>query len=509
MKRQGILLLFLTFFLTFQLKAEARVVPEIKDGKVFYVEKKINQVKEQVEKVKQIQKQISESPKIVAEQGEQYVGQIQGKIDQYYEQVQDYYQTINNSINNSISQVEDVLGSIEKLGKILKINIPLGGITSALGKIRETVSSLSGVFSVYGKVQEVFDKVNGVFDRIEQFKIPPDFFWKIPRQVVFKKKKVVLNSPSTVSVSQSSVPLPYEQILKVCSKNPSAYKECATVLNGKTIDYYGQVLGRDVEKPSQELGKEMEKEAEKFAVPSSSPELSGEGIINARLKYAEVASSPSKLLLPESLGGIPNPLKDKYKGLLVRQKYRLTYVKSLEARIKLHYAKLVKLKALVDQLCSVKTESLSALENCQMGGVSSLLFRGAPLKKPMETKGCCCGVCYKALFQARTNAHLITKGFFDTNLNIEKAKSEIVATISAQECATRNTLKMEVSALMDEEKAFACLQAKIALENLMVKIDQLETQAVLVSSMFSLLQNQENKKLETLLTDLRKSGIVP
>ena len=259
---------------------------------------------------------------------------------------------------------------------------------------------------------------------------------------------------------------------------------------------------------------------------------------------------------------VPAAVKPYYNFLAYQELMKDAYVKSLQRRLKIHYEKLIALKHLVEQVCDTKVNTpppvckgggilgtingltgglggivnLGALQNItgnlqnlqnltnltgeiqnnlhnitgqlqNLTNIPNVIKQKIPKLESnsylMETR-CCCAPCTPAVHAAE--AHIQARlTAMETAIitSIQTATQQIIQTIQTEQCLTRTRLKMEFDLLRGQQKALMCAYLRIQLEDLMLKIDQLEAQVANTAATMTLIQNsnynvyqQQKKKIE-------------
>jgi len=265
---------------------------------------------------------------------------------------------------------------------------------------------------------------------------------------------------------------------------------------------------------------------------------------------------------------VPQPLKLKYAKVASDGAFRDAYLKSLQRRLIIHYSALIALHKEIEMVCSMSQPP--TLENCSVGGslvgsLSGLLSGGGvesalsqvsslspeslassveSISNPQkvlanlqsqansvlkeiqkqkeqavntinelnksfnaEGRGACCGVCGEALAQARANASLIKSSTSAILAGINSAADKIVQAISIQQCMTRNTIRTEMAQTRNFLLTLKCMDYHLKERQLLLEIDQLESEVAQAGALMSLMQNQEFKKLRSEYVKLVAKGV--
>jgi len=267
---------------------------------------------------------------------------------------------------------------------------------------------------------------------------------------------------------------------------------------------------------------------------------------------------------------MPRPLKFKYAKVASDGAFRDAYLKSLQRRLIAHYAGLIALHKEIQTVCSVPQKpvlencsvggsligniagmasgnfspsSLSALSQLSklnpsqvVSQISSVNFSGvmSSLQKQskelltqiqnqekeflstaekvkeafrVEGRGACCGICGKALAQARANAGLIKSSTATLMHTINTAAQQVSQTVAVQECMTRNALRVEMAQTRALLLTAECLKLHLKERELLIEIDLLESEVAQTGALMSMLQNAEFKKLRDEYRKLVAQGV--
>jgi len=267
---------------------------------------------------------------------------------------------------------------------------------------------------------------------------------------------------------------------------------------------------------------------------------------------------------------MPKPLRFKYAKVASDGAFRDAYLKSLQRRLIAHYAGLIALHKEIQAICSVPQKpvlencmvggsligsiagvatgsvspsSLSALSqlsklnpsqvvsqisNANLSSVmssvqkqskelitqiqkqqNSLLSTAEKVREAfrVESRGACCGVCGQALAQARANAGLIKSSTATLMHTINTAAQQVSQTVAVQECMTRNALRVEMAQTRALLLTAECLKLHLKERELLIEIDQLESEVAQTGALMSILQNAEFKKLRDEYRKLVARGV--
>jgi len=117
------------------------------------------------------------------------------------------------------------------------------------------------------------------------------------------------------------------------------------------------------------------------------------------------------------------------------------------------------------------------------------------LKQSFEGRGACCGVCWKAVAQARANAALIKGSTAAIMGAIHTSTNQIIQSISVQECMTRNAIRTEMAQTRAVLLTVECLDLHLKEQQMLMEIDSLEAQVAQTGALLTMLQNAEFRKL--------------
>ena len=479
-------------------------------------------------------------------------------LSQYQAYQKQYQQAVNlynfgkgeySEISALINSVKSSHGITGKAGSIL-------GVLAKYGIIDQ--QSYSALSTIVNDVQKLLGL--GISSW------PPKFYIGLPQQVISLGNQAysIYNdiTRQIANIDGVNVNLPGYYVYQACLKGILPPKTCQNAEN-PVVFVGNHSAGVVSEQSSSQIAKEISQNVETTAATSDvdqsnvgpQDEAKLDVLFNQRnvLMNGALLSHSSVPIGKEYADKVPAAVKPYYNFLAYQELMKDAYVKSLQRRLKIHYEKLIALKHLVEQVCDTKVDTpppvcngkgalgaingltglaggglnLGSLGNLS-GAVSGIQSAASKLQNAtnlqntvenvlkqkaeeavknnsylMETR-CCCAPCTPAVHAAE--AHIQARlTAMETAIisSIQTAAQQIIQTIQAEQCLTRTRLKMEFDLLRGQQKALMCAYLRIQLEDLMLKIDQLEAQVANTAATMTLIQNsnynvyeQQKKKIE-------------
>lgn len=437
--------------------------------------------------------------------------QVMNAYNQVYGNIQSTFWNIKN-VYNTLHSIQSVWESFKKgdspLKKIYSVLYGIGNITGYLNQIEE------GIGKTLAKI-------------LPSIQFPPKFFVGVPKWLQVGNTKV--EAVTTADVNLNGLDgtgdyLPNQVLQQYCIAHPNE-GVCSSLTNFDMMSYWGATAGVPfIDLSASEIKKDLANAEAVMTAPSQALTPDGRVLaVNKRSQYM-MAAVTSTGYLPygkevSENANVPKALRLKYAEVVGKSAIRDAYIKSFQKRIQVHYQELVKLKALVDQVCSMPVASPE--ETCGAGGVlggvgsvfnplnslTSVQSKVNSVSSYIEGRGACCGVCWKAVAQAKANAGLIKAGTTTIVSTIHQAENQLAQVVSIQDCMTRNTIREEQTATRNTIKTYQCLLLRIQLRRALIELDQLEAEAANMGANISQLQNTEFNSFEKERRKLIERGL--
>ncbi len=504
------------------------------------------------------------------------VSQVLNPVAQTSQQVLNAYNQVYNNVLNAYNQVYNNVQSV--IGSFQNIISSVQSIQNIWNAFKKEDNPLKKVYSVLygiGNITKYLDDINNELDKVfgkilPATHFPPKFFVGLPQVLQIGKAKI--KALSTIDVNLNGLDgagdyLPNQVIQQYCIAHPNN-GICSSINNFDIMTYPGATIGKPfIDLPATEIKKNLADAEAVMAAPSQ--KLSPDGrvlAINKRNQYMMAAvTSTGYLPFGKEVSqnvNVPKALKLKYAEVVGKSAIRDAYIKSFQRRLQVHYQELVRLKALVDQVCSMPV--VSPEETCSAGGLGGILGGVGSVFNPLnsltnltnitgaiqnianlpntitsqiqnvqntiqntvgtiqntvnnvkqklptryiEGRGACCGVCAKALAQAHANMGAIKAGTATVVATIHQAESQLAQVVSLQSCMTRNTIREEQTATRNTIKTYECLLLRIQLRRALIELDQLEAEAANMGANISKLQDSEFNTFEKERKKLIERGL--
>ena len=539
----------------------------------------LQKIQQQAQHLQQQAQQLQQQGNVVGsvlghiEQGTgQVAQQVAGGVSQILNPVAQASQQVLNAYNQVYGNVQSVIGSFQNIiGTVHSIQ----NIWNAFKKKDNPLNKIYSVLYGIGNITKYLDDINNELDKVfgkilPATHFPPKFFVGLPQVLQIGKAKI--KALSTIDVNLNGLDgagdyLPNQVIQQYCIAHPNN-GICSSINNFDIMTYLGATIGKPfIDLPATEIKKNLADAEAVMAAPSQ--KLSPDGrvlAINKRNQYMMAAvTSTGYLPFGKEVSqnvNVPKALKLKYAEVVGKSAIRDAYIKSFQRRLQVHYQELVRLKALVDQVCSMPV--VSPEETCSAGGLGGILGGVGSVFNPLnsltnltnitgaiqnianlpntitsqiqnvqntihntvgtiqntvnnvkqklpsryiEGRGACCGVCAKALAQAHANMGAIKAGTATVVATIHQAESQLAQVVSLQSCMTRNTIREEQTATRNTIKTYECLLLRIQLRRALIELDQLEAEAANMGANISKLQDSEFNTFEKERKKLIERGL--